>query len=44
MWWQTQQEYKHKWAGFKRDVAYDWRNFWLDVAEYRAERKGEKNG
>lgn len=41
-WWQFRLEWKHRLAGFVRDVAYDWRNFWLDVADYRAERKASK--
>lgn len=38
-WWQWRIELIHKWDGLKRDVAYDWRQFWLDVAEARQERK-----
>ena len=36
--WQFRTELMHRWDGFKRDVAYDWRNFWLDVAEWRENR------
>ena len=39
MWWQIKFEYRHRWDAFKRDVAYDWRWFWADVADYREEKK-----
>lgn len=34
-WWQYRTELKHRWHGLKRDVAYDWKHFWLDVLEWR---------
>ena len=42
-WWQVKHEYKHRWAAFRRDVAFDWRWFWADVADWKEERKNEKS-
>lgn len=39
MWWQIRLEYVHRWDAFKRDVAFDWKWFWADVAEWREEHK-----
>ena len=42
MWWQIKFEYRHRWDAFKRDVAYDWRWFWADVADWKETKKGNK--
>ena len=38
-WWQVRTELKHKFWALRRDVAYDWREFWADLAEWKEGRK-----